>query len=113
MCYAVAHLALRLPRLSQSAPSSMFRTRNPVPGEPPATLKPHLVNNEAVKPVVTLMASAAAKGEWYPLGVPYRALHCATCVADIPYDDVLAAVRELMAEAGFAKQVPLTDGILA
>ena len=65
------------------------------------------------KPVVTLMASAAAKGEWYPLGVPYRALHCATCVADIPYDDVLAAVRELMAEAGFAKQVPLTDGILA
>lgn len=65
------------------------------------------------KPVVTLMASAAAKGEWYPLGVPYRALHCATCVADIPHDDVLAAVRELMAEAGFAKQVPATDGILA
>jgi len=65
------------------------------------------------KPVVTLMASYTANGEWYPFGVPYRALHCATRVADIPYDEVLSAVRELMAETGFPKQVPATDGILS
>jgi ADP-heptose:LPS heptosyltransferase len=65
------------------------------------------------KPVVTLMASYTANGEWYPFGVPYRALHCATRVADIPYDEVLTAVRELMAELDGAKQVPSTDRVLS
>jgi len=65
------------------------------------------------KPVVTLMASYAANGEWYPFGVPYRALHCATRVADIPYDEVLSAVRELMAEVDGTKQVPSTDRVLS
>lgn len=65
------------------------------------------------KPVVTLMASYTANGEWYPFGVPYRALHCATRVADIPYDEVLAAVRDLMAELDGTKQVPSTDRVLS
>jgi len=65
------------------------------------------------KPVVTLMASYTANGEWYPFGVPYRALHCPTRVADIPYDEVLAAVRDLMAELDGAKQVPSTDRVLS
>jgi ADP-heptose:LPS heptosyltransferase len=65
------------------------------------------------KPVVTLMASYTANGEWYPFGVPYRALHCATRVADIPYDEVLVAVRELMAELDGTKQAPSTDRVLS
>jgi hypothetical protein len=32
-------------------------------------------------------------------------------VADIPYDEVLSAVRELMTETGVAKQTPPTDGM--
>lgn len=63
------------------------------------------------KPVVTLMASYTANGEWYPFGVPYRALHCATRVADIPYDEVLAAVRDLMAEVDGTKQTSSTDRV--
>jgi hypothetical protein len=34
-------------------------------------------------------------------------------VADIPYDEVLTAVRELMAELDGAKQVPSTDRVLS
>jgi hypothetical protein len=34
-------------------------------------------------------------------------------VADIPYDEVLTAVRELMAELDGAKQVPPTDRVLS
>jgi len=65
------------------------------------------------KPVVTLMASYTANGEWYAWGVPYRALHCATRVADISYDEVLSAARELMAEVDGGKQVAATDRVLS
>jgi len=65
------------------------------------------------KPVVTLMASYAANGQWYPFGVTYRALHCATRVADIPYDEVLAAVRELLAGLDSAQPVPSTDKVVS
>lgn len=64
------------------------------------------------KPVVTLTAAKGDRHPYrYPWGVPYRALHGAACVADIPYDEVLSAVRELMTETGVAKQTPPTDGM--
>jgi len=62
------------------------------------------------KPVVTLMPYIM-RIEWHPWHVPHRALHCATRVADIPYDEVLSAVRDLMAEVGFVQQVPSTDRV--
>ncbi|ACI93007.1 glycosyl transferase, family 9 [Afipia carboxidovorans OM5] len=64
------------------------------------------------KPVVALMPNTTIK-EWYPFGVPHRALHCATRVADIPYDEVLAAVRELLAGLDSAQPVPSTDKVVS